>query len=309
MNNRSKVTEFVFLGLSNLQEHQVLAFGLFLIIYLLTLLGNSTIIAAIRTNPPLHTPMYFFLSNLALVDICYVSCTVPKMLSNFIADSRNISFGGCMAQLYFFVALLATECFLLTAMAFDRYCAICEPLRYATIMNRYVCVGLVAGSWMGGCLYSTLHLVLASQLSFCSANEIQHFFCDLPPLLALSCSNTSANEAAIFVGGMLIGLSTFLLVLISYGHIFSTVIKTHADGGRHRAFSTCGSHLAVFILFFGTLAFVYMRPASSYSLQRDRLVSVVYSVLTPTLNPLIYSLRNKEMKRALRQVMHGKCAS
>uniref|UniRef100_A0A8C8REP9 Olfactory receptor n=1 Tax=Pelusios castaneus TaxID=367368 RepID=A0A8C8REP9_9SAUR len=302
MKNQSIVSTFIMLGFSSNPQLQFPLFVLFLSIYIIALL-------AIHTNSLLHTPMYFFLSNLALVDICYISCTVPKMLSNFIADNRKISFGGCMTQLYFFVSLLATECFLLAVMAFDRYTAICDPLRYAAIMNRYVCAGLVAGSWMGGCLYSTLHLVLASQLSFCSSNEIQHFFCDLPPLLALSCSNTSANEAAIFVGGLSIGLSSFLLVLISYSHIFSAVIKIRVGDGRQKAFSTCGSHLAVFMLFFSALTFVYMRPASSYSLQRDRLISMVYSVLTPLLNPLIYTLRNKEMKRALRQVMRGKHGS
>ncbi|XP_078526650.1 olfactory receptor 5V1-like [Lissotriton helveticus] len=306
VNKTTAVLDFTLLGLSNLQMHQTSLFVLFISIYVLTVTGNLAICALITVDVNLHTPMYFFLIHLSFLDACSPSVTVPKMLANFLVNNRKISFGGCLSQLYFFISFLAAECFLLTAMALDRYVAICHPLRYTLIMNRAACAQLAMGSWCGGFLYSMAHTILTSLLHFCGSHEIHHFFCDLPPLLSLSCSDTFINSVLIFAGGVLIGVSSFILTLLSYIKILSTVLKSRSTRGRSKAFSTCISHLTVFTLFLTSLIFVYMRPKSSYSLDSDRLVSVFYSVLTPLLNPIIYTLRNRDITLALRTIFSKK---
>nr|XP_033781338.1 olfactory receptor 5V1-like [Geotrypetes seraphini] len=301
--NYTIINEFILLGLSNLSEYQEILFIVFLVVYLLTVIGNLTIFIAIYTHSCLQKPMYYFLSNLSFLDICSTSVIVPRMLANFLTKECGISFLGCMVQLYAFIALLATEYFLLTAMAYDRYVAICNPLRYAIVMNRKFCVQMAGSSWTSGLLYSLLHTLLTSRLKFCGPHRISSFFCDLPPLLKLSCTETFINTIAIFAGGVLIGMFSFFFTCISYFKIISSVLKMNSKEGRTKAFSTCASHLTVFTLFLTSLIFVYLRPTPLYSLGSDRLVSLFYSVVTPFLNPVIYTLRNKEVQGVLRKAV------
>ncbi|XP_034642596.1 olfactory receptor 4D1-like [Trachemys scripta elegans] len=276
---------------------------LFLIIYLLTLLGNSTIIVAIFIDPPpLHTPMYFFLSNLALVDICYTSCTVPKMLSNFIAESRKILSGGCMAQLYFFVSLLATDCFLLKVMAYDldRYVAIYKPLQYLTIMNQGVCVGLVSLAWLRGFAHSFVQIELILQLPFCGLNILDNFYCDVPQIIKLACTDTYLIELLMVFNGGLLLIIVFVFLLTSYTVIL-VKIRTHDTEGKHKSLATCGTQITVASLIFIPGIFIYARPFRKFPM--DKLVSVLYTLITPMLNPMIYTLRNAEMKKSIRRLI------
>ncbi|XP_053120461.1 olfactory receptor 5V1-like [Hemicordylus capensis] len=302
-NNQTSVTEFILLGFINIKQGQSFFFILFLTMYTICFLGNSLIITVTLLNQSLHTPMYFFLGNLSFLDICYISVTVPKMLADLQAPSPSISFMGCAAQLYFLVALVGTEGFLLASMALDRYFAICCPLVYTRLMNKYTCLQLATLSWTCGFLNAALHTALTFRLSFCRSNGIGHFFCDIPPLLSISCSDTSANEVTLLTVGVFVGLSPFFFTLVSYAFILHAILSHRQKGQRHKAISTCASHLTVVILFYGSSIFTYVCPTSSYSLEKDQLVGVLYSVLTPTLNPLIYSLRNKEVKVAMKKLM------
>ncbi|XP_069490074.1 olfactory receptor 5AP2-like isoform X1 [Ambystoma mexicanum] len=274
--NGTKVTEFVLLGLSDRPELQILLFVVFLIMYLTTLLGNGVIIRAISMTPQLHTPMYFFLGNLSCVDMSYIqpwcltSVTIPKLLANILSKKKTISVPGCIAQLSFFISLAGMECALLTVMAYDRYVAICSPLHYGMIMNRRMCLTLVAISWLIVAVHSVLHSVLTSTLSFCGSNQIHHFFCDMTPLLKLACSDTSVNELVIFIEGPFSVVVPFGIVLVSYVRIITVILKIHSAEGRRNAFSTCSSHLLVVVLYFGTIIFMYFRATSSYSLDYDR---------------------------------------
>nr|XP_033793497.1 olfactory receptor 1468-like [Geotrypetes seraphini] len=297
--NWTAVTEFLLLSLSEHAQIRSLLFVMFFMMYLINLLCNGIMILLIGSDPQLHTPMYFFLGNLSFMDMCFSSITVPKMLTNLLSENKIISFGGCITQLFFFIFFLGAECMLLSIMAYDRFIAICDPLHYITIMNRWVCLGMTAALWAISCLNATLHALLISHLTFCHSNNIHHFFCDLTPLLKPSCVDTSVNELVIFTEGSLLVLVPFLVILISYVRIISTILKIQSTNGRHRAFSTCSSHLTVVTLFYGTLMFMYLKPPSNYSLEKDRIASVVYNVLSPMLNPFIYSLRNKDVKRAL----------
>ncbi|XP_069098275.1 olfactory receptor 5V1-like [Pleurodeles waltl] len=298
----SSVAEFFIIGFSNLQGLQGLVFLLLLVIYVSTVAANLAIILASNCSHQLQTPMYFFLGNLSFLDICYISVTVPKMMVGIIGE-KTITFFGCVFQLYFFVSLEGTEAILLAAMAYDRYMAICNPLRYTTFMTQRVCLQLGAISWTGGSLNAMIHTALTFHLTFCRSNRVNHFFCDIPPLLNLSCTSTWVNEIVLFVvGGVFVGLSPLIFILVSYMYIMTAILKMHSRGGRHKVFSTCASHLTVVILFYGASLFTYVRPSSSYSLDQDRMVSVLYSLLTPLLNPIIYSLRNKDIKCALRKV-------
>nr|AAI08951.1 Olfr1402 protein [Mus musculus] len=302
MTNHTRVTEFIFLGFSNHPNLQGVFFLIFLAIYLTTLLGNTLMIVATRVSPALHTPMYYFLSNLSFLDICYTSSTIPVMLVNFFREKKTISYEGCLSQIFFFVSCAGTECVLLAAMAYDRYVAVCHPLRYPVLMSTRVCISLVIGSWLCGLVNSMSHTVLTSTLTLCGPNQISHFLCDVPLLLKLACSDTSINEFALHVSSATVGLSPCLFTAGSYILIISAILRIPSTQGKRKAFSTCTSHLTVVVVFFGTANFNYVRPKEGYSLDMGILVSVLYCVVTPLFNPIIYSLRNKEVKGALRKL-------
>ncbi|XP_072494600.1 olfactory receptor 5V1-like [Notamacropus eugenii] len=303
--NQTDVTEFIFLGFSKHPELQGLLFLVFLVIYLATLLGNLFILTAIRINPVLHTPMYYFLSNLSFLDICYTSTTVPIILVNFFQEKKTITYEGCVSQLFFLVTFARSECVLLAAMAYDRFIAICHPLRYPVLMSKRICAYLAAGSWLCGLVNSLTHTSLTTTLTLCGPNQISHFLCDIPLLLKLSCSDTSVNEVALYVSSAIIGLSPCLFTAVSYILIISAILKIQSAQGRKKAFSTCASHLTVVVIYYGTGNFNYDQPSSGYSLDVDILVSVLFCIVTPMLNPIIYSLRNKEVKVALRKLREG----
>ncbi|XP_018432216.1 PREDICTED: olfactory receptor 1E5-like [Nanorana parkeri] len=300
--NFSKNPEFIIVGLSDLPEQQTLIFVVFLIMYLLNVLGNLTIILLIQTDIHLQTPMYFFLRNLSLVDICYTSTIVPKMLVSIQSKNKTITLLECVSQLYFFLCFACTECFLLAVMAYDRFVAVCSPLHYTTIINRKVCILLVISSWLASALHSLLHSLMVSSLSFCGVNKVHHFFCDMGPLLQLACSDVSLNKLLIYTEGGLPVLIPFIVVLYSYCCIISSILKIRSADGRHKAFSTCSSHLTVVILFYGTIAFMYLRPSSFNSVNYDKVLGVIYTVVAPMMNPFIYSLRNKEVKGAMKKL-------
>ncbi|XP_030047843.1 olfactory receptor 1361-like [Microcaecilia unicolor] len=298
--NKTSVSNFILLGFTPVQELCLALFLVFLAIFLITLLGNSVIIAVIRLSSQLHTPMYFFLSILSAIDICFITVTVPNMLKILISESKTISYSGCLAQVYFFISFAGTECFLLAVMAYDRYVAICSPLQYTLVMNSKLCHYLVIGSFLGGFLKSLLHTLLLLRLSFCHSNIINHFFCDLTGLYKLSCSDTSLNELMIFIEGPFTLIVPFVIIVLSYCRIIITILKMSSSESRHKAFSTCSSHLTVVTLLYGSTIIINVRPSSSYSPKKDKVAAVIYSVLTPMLNPFIYSLRNNEMKGVLR---------
>uniref|UniRef100_A0A8C9PA61 Olfactory receptor n=1 Tax=Spermophilus dauricus TaxID=99837 RepID=A0A8C9PA61_SPEDA len=304
--NSSSVTMFILLGFTEHPELQDFLYVTFLSIYLVTLAWNLALIFLIRGDAYLHTPMYFFLSNLSFIDICYSSTVAPKMLTDFFQEQKPISFLGCAAQFFFFVGMGLTECFLLTAMAYDRYAAISSPLLYTTIMSQGLCARMVVGAYIGGFLSSLIQACSIFRLHFCGPNVINHFFCDLPPILALSCSSTFLTQVVNFLVVVAVGGTSFLILLVSYSYIVSAVLRMRSVEGRWKAFNTCASHLIVVTLLFGTALFMYLRPSSSYSLGRDKVVSVFYSLVIPMLNPLIYSLRNREIKDALWKVMGRK---
>lgn len=300
--NFSNNPEFIILGLSELPEQQNVLFAVFLILYLLGVLGNLTIILLIKTDFHLQTPMYFFLGNLSFVDMCYTSAIVPKMLDNILSKNKTVTLLECISQLFFFLCFACTECFLLAVMAYDRFVAVCTPLHYTTIINRNVCVFLVTGSWLASALHSLLHSLMASTLRFCGVKKVHHFFCDMGPLLRLACSDASLNKLLIYTEGGLPVLIPLIIVLYSYCFIISSILKIRSADGRYKAFSTCSSHLIVVILFYGTIALMYLRPSSLDSVNYDKALSVVYTVVAPMLNPYIYSLRNKEVKGAMKRL-------
>ena len=304
--NQSHITEFLLLGLTSDPKQQVWLFASFLVMYLVNVGGNSVIIAAIRGDVRLHTPMYFFLSNLSFVDICFTNVIVPQMLANMQSKSKKVPFTQCLTQMYFFVACAITDSFLLAAMALDRYVAICHPLRYTTTMNPRRCFQLVAASWLVSHLHSLTHTIVMARLSFCGPNTIHHFFCDVQPLLTLSCSDTSVNELLAFTEGSLVIKSPFIFITVSYVYITRAVLRVPSRRGRYKVFSTCGPHLMVVALYYGTAISVYIRPSSTYSVTKDRVVTVIYTVVIPMLNPFIYSLRNRDMKQALRKLARRK---
>uniref|UniRef100_A0A8D2KSJ3 Olfactory receptor n=1 Tax=Varanus komodoensis TaxID=61221 RepID=A0A8D2KSJ3_VARKO len=301
--NYTTVTEFVLLGFTAHEHTQVVLFVLFLAIYAATVVGNIGLIIVIWMSPSLHSPMYFFLNHLAFLDLSYSSTITPKMLVNFIVKRKTITFGGCIAQMYLFASFADVECLLLAAMAYDRYMAICHPLPYPAFLSHKRCICLVTGCYLTGSMSSLVHTSLTLHLSFCSSNAINHFFCDIPPLLALSCSSTHINEVLLFTLCGFIQSSTFLFILISYACILSTTLRICSAEGRYKAFSTCTSHLMAVALYYGTLLFMYVRPSSSYALDTDKIISVFYTVVFPMVNPLIYSLRNREVKDALRRAL------
>lgn len=297
--NSTTITEFILLGFSEFPQLTAVLFSIFLGIYLATVSWNLGLIVLIRMDSRLHTPMYFFLSNLSLLDTCYVSTIAPRMLSDFFRKHKLISFLGCAVQYLLFSSLGLTECCLLAAMAYDRYVAICSPLLYTATMSPSLCVQMVAGSCITGFLGSFVQLCALLQLHFCGPNIINHFFCDLPQLLALSCSDTLFFQVMTSVLTVIFGLMSVLVIMISYGYIVATIVKITSAEGRSKAFSTCASHMTAVVLFFGSGIFVYMYPDSGGSSSQNKLASVLYTVIIPMLNPLIYSLRNKEIKDAL----------
>ncbi|XP_072651389.1 olfactory receptor 2D3-like [Canis lupus baileyi] len=300
--NQTYVTEFVFLGLSQDPETQVLLFFLFQIIYLLTVLGNLLIIVLVHVDSRLHTPMYFFLGNLSFADLCFSTTTVPQVLVHFLVKSKTISFAGCSTQIFVLLLVGCTECALLAVMSYDRYVAVCKPLHYSTIMTRWLCVQLAIGSWVSGIFVSLVDTTFTLRLPYRGNNIINHFFCEPPALLKLASADTYSTEMAIFAMGVVILLAPVCLILVSYWNIISTVIQMQSGEGRLKAFFTCGTHLIVVVLFYGSAIFAYMRPNSKIMNERDKMISVFYSAVTPMLNPIIYSLRNKDVKGALRRV-------
>ncbi|XP_038598926.1 olfactory receptor 7G3-like [Tachyglossus aculeatus] len=304
--NQTSIAEFLLLGLSDRAEQQQLLFVLFLWMYLLGVLGSLLIILAIGSDPHLHTPMYFFLTNLSLADICFLSTTVPKMLANIQTHSKSISYGGCLAQMNFFMLFCSIDHFLLTGMAFDRYVAICHPLHYTIIMSPRLCAQMVAGSWIVSILNSIRHTSLLFQLSFYGDNEIFHFFCEIKQVLKLSCTDTLISVAMLFTLLVVLGIVPLIGLLFSYTRIVSTILIIPSAVGRSKVFSTCGSHLSVVSLFYGTGFGVYFSPTYTHASRQLSIASVMYTVVTPMLNPFIYSLRNKDMKWALRKLIRRK---
>ncbi|XP_028718048.1 olfactory receptor 145-like [Peromyscus leucopus] len=301
LENSSLVTEFILQGLTNDPDLQLPLFLLFLLIYTTTALGNAALITLIVLNSHLHTPMYFFLLNLSFIDLCYSSVITPKMLMNFLVRKNVISYVGCMTQVYFFCFFALSECSVLTSMAYDRYVAICNPLLYNTAMSPKMCSYLMLGSYIMGFSGAMILTGWMLRLTFCDRNTINHYFCDLLPLLQLSCTNTFANGIEIiFVGGIYIFVPS-VIIFTSYGFILSTIFQMRSTEGRSKAFSTCSSHIIAVSLFFGSGAFMYLQPSSVGSMDEGKRSSIFYTILVPMMNPLIYSLRNKDVKVALRK--------
>nr|XP_003412073.1 olfactory receptor 10A3-like [Loxodonta africana] len=304
--NQSSVVEFILLGFSNFPELQEQLFGIFLVIYLVTLIGNATIIVVISLDQSLHVPMYLFLQNLSVVEVSFSGVIMPEMLVVLSTEKATISFAGCFAQMYFILLFGGTECILLGAMAYDRYAAICHPLSYRMIMNKRVFMKLVTSSWALGFSMTTIQTPWVFSFPFCGPNEINHLSCETPPVLELVCADTFLFEIYAFTGTVLIILVPFLLILLSYIRILFAILKMPSTTGRQKAFSTCASHLTSVTLFYGTAIMTYLQPKSSYSPETKKLMSLSYSLLSPLLNPLIYSLRNSEMKRAFMKLWRRK---
>ncbi|XP_053555821.1 olfactory receptor 10A7-like [Bombina bombina] len=302
--NQSRIDEFIILGFTNFSvKLQLFLFILFLFIYIFTILGNLIIITVATLDSILHTPMYYFLRNLSFLEICYITVTLPKLLNTFVDKRKTITFQGCCTQMYCFFTLGVTECFLLAVMAYDRYVAICNPLRYFSVMNKTTCLRLASLSWVSGNLISLGQTASIFSLPYCGPNIINHFFCDIPPLLKLACTDVSVNEISVSVTGFLVLPLPFALVLYSYGRIIGAILRISTSTGRKKVFSTCASHFVSVTLFFGTGAFTYVRVKASDNSDNDKLLSLLYSVVTPLLNPLIYSLRNQEVKGGLRKLL------
>ncbi|XP_035426740.2 olfactory receptor 14C36-like [Cygnus atratus] len=305
MPNSTFPTEFLLLPFADTRKLQLLHFGLFLGIYLAALLGNGLILTAVACDHCLHTPMYFFLLNLALLDLGTITTTVPKAMANFLWDTRTISYAGCATQVFMFVVFITAEFFLLTIMAYDRYIAICKPLHYGTIMTSRTCVNMAAAVWGSTFLYAMLHTANTFSLPLCQGNALDQFFCEIPQILKLSCSDAYLREVGILMLSVLIAFGCFVFLVLSYVEIFRAVLKIPSQQGRHKAFSMCLPHLAVVSLFISTAFFAYLKPPFMSSSSLNLLLAVLYSVLPPAVNPLIYSMRNEELKDALWKVMTG----
>ncbi|XP_065419330.1 olfactory receptor 14A16-like [Chrysemys picta bellii] len=302
MSNRTTVTEFLLLGFSEVQELQILHFVGFLMIYLAALMGNLLIFMAIAFDHHLHTPMYFFLMNLSILDLGSISVIVPKSMANSLMNTRSISYAGCVAQVFFLFFLVGADFSLLTVMAYDRYIAICKPLHYETIMKSRTCVEMAAGAWISGLLYSVLHTGNTFALTFCGGNMVDQFFCEIPQLLKLACSDSYLREVGVLAFSVCLVLGCFVFIIVSYIQIFKSVLRIPSEQRRHKAFSTCLPHLTVVSLFVCTASFAYLKPISSSPSALNLVAAVLYSVLPPIMNPIIYSMRNKEMKAALRRL-------
>ncbi|KAM3832236.1 olfactory receptor 5V1-like [Vipera latastei] len=301
--NQTQRTEFILLGFSSLRGHQVHLFLVFLAAYLTTLMGNLMIIILVLLDSRLHTPMYFFLSQLSCLDVCLSSVVLPTILANLLRQEQTISFNQCLAQAFFLIGFSGCEPALLAIMAYDRYAAICQPLHYAHLMRRNLCVQLSVAIWLWGFLDSAILVALASRLDFCGNNNIPHIFCDVPPLLKITCSDSWVNELTSHINGIFVGLGPFLFIILSYFYILVSILKIPSNSGRRKAFSTCASHITVVTLFVGNGFLNYNQPSAGYSLEVDTLISTMFCIITPMLNPLIYSLRNKEVKVALKKLL------
>ncbi|XP_007431372.1 olfactory receptor 2G3-like [Python bivittatus] len=301
--NQSYQGEFILLGVADRPRLEMFLFVFVLACYLMTLLGNTTIIVVSRLDPHLHTPMYFFLSNLSFLDLCFTTSLGPQMLVNFWRKSKTITYGACVVELYISFALGSTECILLAVMAYDRYAAVCHPLPYAVLMNQSLCFTMAAVSWMSGFSTSVIETVMTVRLPRCGQNQVDHFFCEVPALLKLACVDTTLNEAVLFVSSVIFLVIPLGLIIISYGYIAASVLRIHSAEGRQKSFNTCASHLMVVSLFYGTAIFSYLQPPSNYSRDRGKMISLFYTFVTTMLNPLIYTLRNKEVQKALRRIM------
>ncbi|XP_076996339.1 olfactory receptor 8H1-like [Tamandua tetradactyla] len=297
--NNTNVPDFILMGLTDSKVIQQVLFMLFLLIYLITLLGNAGMILIIHLDLQLHTPMYYFLSHLSFLDLSYSTVIIPKTLENLLTSNKYISFMGCFTQMSFFIFLAVTEFFFLSSMAYDRYVAICNPLNYQVIMSTRLCRALITGSYAIGFTESLGTVVYISNLNFCKSNVIYHFFCDMIPILALACTDTRDIEIMMFISGSLNVMVSLITISVSYGSILSTILKINSTSGKYKAFSTCASHLLGVTIFYSTTIFTYLKPKQSYSLGKNQVASVFYTMLIPMLNPLIYSLRNKEVKNAL----------
>ncbi|XP_078496702.1 olfactory receptor 4E2-like [Lissotriton helveticus] len=304
--NETTVENFLLMGLIQNPRLQTVLFFIFLLFYIATLFGNLLIMMTVNADSSLQSPMYFLLSNLSFIDLCYPSITTPKMLVDLISRNKSISFSGCISQIFFFHHFACAEIFLLTVMAFDRYIAICNPLRYTVIMSRFVCNLLVLACWVGGAVHSSVQTYLVMALPFCGPNEVDHFFCDLLPLLSLACSDSYITGLLIVSNSGLIALVCFLLLLVSYTSILLTVRKCSAEG-KQKALSTCAAHFTVVTIFFGPSIFIYSRPSTT--LPMDKIISVFYAVIAPMLNPLIYTLRNAEVKTAMKKLRIEPCGT
>ncbi|XP_006036486.1 olfactory receptor 6M1-like [Alligator sinensis] len=301
--NVTAVTEFILVGFPNIHEVEIILFIIFLLIYLVTVLGNSVIIVLICIDHRLHSPMYYFLSNLSFIEILMTSSLVPKMLANFLSEKKAISFTGCFSQLFFYFFMGTTEFILFAIMSYDRYVAICNPLRYSTIMTGKICIQLVIGSWAGGLFMILSSLILKAQLPYCGPNVINHYFCDSAPLLHLACADVQLIEFIDFIVSLVLLLGSLSLTVVSYAYIISTILKIPSAQGRQKAFATCASHFTVVSLGFGITMFVYVRPSQSESMKFNKILSVLSSIVTPLLNPFIFSLRNEQMKETLKDAV------
>ncbi|KAG8560033.1 hypothetical protein GDO81_014744 [Engystomops pustulosus] len=292
---------FYLIGLTTVPHLQVIGFLIFVMMYILTLVGNCLLLITVKTSPTLHTPMYFFLSNLSIIDICLSSSIVPVLLINTLYKDKSISVEGCVVQMFCYLVFSAGECILLAFMAYDRFVAICRPLHYSSIMNMRVCVTLVLIPWIVSSINSYIQTYITWTLPFCRTHHINYFFCDVPPLLRMSCRDPWLNEISMYVASVTIVSGSFFLTLVSYVYIISTILRIKSSQGRRAGFSTCTSHLTVVTLYFGTLMSVYLQPPSYHSLEKDTVVFILYTVVTPMLNPIIYSIRNKEVKICIRK--------
>ncbi|XP_031240634.1 olfactory receptor 5B3-like [Mastomys coucha] len=301
--NRTELTEFLLLGLTNDSGLQIPLFITFLVIYTITLVGNLGMILLILMDSRLHTPMYFFLGNLSLVDFCYSSAVTPKVMSGFLIGDKVISYNDCAVQMFFFAAFITVENYLLASMAYDRYAAVCKPLHYTTTMTTSVCTCLIIGSYVIGFLNASIHIGDTFQLYFCESNVIHHFFCDIPAVMVLSCSDRHTSELVLVYIVSFHIFFAFIVIWISYVFIFVTILKMHSAGGHHKAISTCASHFTAVSIFYGTSIFMYVQPSSSHSMDTDKIASVFYTMVIPMLNPLVYSLRNKEVKSAFKKII------
>ncbi|KAM6032979.1 olfactory receptor 14J1-like [Theristicus caerulescens] len=305
MSNSSSITQFLLLAFADTRELQLLHFWLFLAIYLAALLSNGLIITAVACDHRLHTPMYFFLLNLSLLDLGSISTTVPKSMASSLWDTRGISYLGCAAQVFFFLFLVVAEFYLLTVMAYDRYVAICKPLRYGTLLGSRACVHMAAAAWGSAFLNALLHTANTFSLPLCQGNVLDQFFCEIPQILKLSCSHSYRSEVGLIVVSLLVAFSCFVFLVVSYVQIFRAVLRIPSEQGRHKAFSMCLPHLAVVSLFISTGVFAYLKPPSISSPFLDVVVAVLYSVVPPAVNPLIYSMRNQELKDALKKLIQS----
>ncbi|XP_056397725.1 olfactory receptor 5I1-like [Hyla sarda] len=306
MSNKTQTinTDFTLVGLTEKPELKLILFVVFLLIYITTLIGNVSIIFAYNLSPNLKNPMYFFLTNFSSLEIFYVSSTAPKMLANFLSETKTISYYGCAAQLYCVFLLAGTEFYILAAMAYDRYNAICHPLLYTIIMNKIACIQLIAGSWVIGATNALIHTSFTFALPFCGSRTLNSFFCDVPVLLKVACKDTLINELIVFIVGSIMASGSLTLTIGSYIKIISAILNIHSSLGRKKAFSTCTSHLTVVSIFYGSIILMYLRPKSSYGKDEDKLIGIMYTIVAPLLNPFIYSLRNKEFKTAVKKIVN-----